>query len=542
MHQNLLEGRKRKVNQSSVLILPEFILNDFLDKRALDLKLLSINLFYRKLVMNFLGFLVAILSFVPTMAAQTDAGKAACEDSSKSELKKTQNKAIKSFKWPKYRKMRFLEDYSGKKGAETIKNRDAFDSLKRIPINENGDWYLSIGGQGRWRFENYQNHNFGVKPNNDDSYFLQRYFLHADLHLGNHFRVFTEAKAGLVNSYDLAGGPKPLSMFDEFSFHNIFADYKDGFDSNLEFRLRAGRWEMNYGKGRMIGCRNWSQLRRSFDGAKVKLATEAWWVEGFFAQWVQLARYEIFNSTEKDINVWGVYGHLSQKAGLPFNWEPYILAKDNTTGSKDEHRITIGSRFFGKIKDTNLSFDIEGGYQFDYDGTDVSAAFIALEGTYSFSKMRMKPYVTLGFDWASGDDNLSDGKIKTFEGVSPYGHYYFGYADEIGRQNIMSPWIRLGMKPKKKLTTMIEGHWFWADESADAIHSPCNCTKVVRKGLAGADSYIGFEVDLIAKYKFSHHLSGLMGYSYLFAGEYVKDTGSAHDDIQRFMLQMQFTF
>ena len=48
--------------------------------------------------------------------------------------------------------------------------------------------------------------------------------------------------------------------------------------------------------------------------------------------------------------------------------------------------------------------------------------------------------------------------------------------------------------------------------------------------------------DLVAKYKFNHHTVGLLGYSYLSAGDYVDDTGAGADDLQRLDVQMQFTF
>ena len=162
--------------------------------------------------------------------------------------------------------------------------------------------------------------------------------------------------------------------------------------------------------------------------------------------------------------------------------------------------------------------------------------------TYKFKQYDTKPWISAGFDWASGDGDSTDGQINTYEPVSAFGHYYFGYIDQIGRQNIVSPWLRLGFKPIKKLTTIAEVHWFWAEQAADGIYSPCNCSKVMRGGVAGANSFIGTELDLLVKYKLDHHTMLMAGYSYLWAGDYVDDTGSGTDDVQRVYVQMQFNF
>lgn len=276
---------------------------------------------------------------------------------------------------------------------------------------------------------------------------------------------------------------------------------------------------------------------------QLRLNNDVGWIEGFWANWVEQAKFDAFNSTETDEASWGIYGHLdSKKTSLPFNTEAYILGKDNDTGMRDDHRITVGGRLFGDIGETNLHFDVEGGYQFNYDGTEVRAYFIAAEATYTFKDLETKPWITAGFDFATGDDNPNDGVIKTFEPNSPFGHYYFGYIDHVGRQNVISPWLRVGAKPTKKLTTTVSGHWFWADEPADSLYSPCNCTQIRRRGNANAQDYIGFELDFVGKYSFNHHLSLLAGYSYFWADEFINTTNGGREDVQRLYTQLQFTF
>ncbi len=463
-----------------------------------------------------------------------------CEYDSTFQLKKDEVSSASSYNWPKYHKLTFKEDYSGLKNHQNIKKRDLFDNLKHIALAD--DVHLSLGGQARIRFEDYRNYNFGTPAVNDDSYILQRYLLHADLHIGDHFRFFVESVTALTYDRELPGERHP-TLHDKLDIMNAFVDLNIPLNDSLDARLRLGRFEFYYGKGRMLACRNWSQLRRPYDGAKLKISHKNWWVEAFWAQGTQNLENE-FNRVNDDLAIWGVYSHISKKSGLPFGLDLYAIAKDKyNPNGEDDHRMNLGARIFGTFGESALSYDIEYTNQFDIrDSKQVSAEMFSAELEYQWKQVALKPALTLGFDWATGDSNPTDDTTTTFEPISPFGHYYFGYIDVIGRQNIISPWIRLRTKPTKKLTTTIEGHWFFTDESEDNIYNACNCSKSVRTGNENADSYIGFEIDLVAKYKFNHHLVGLVGYSYLWAGDYINDTTGGKEDIQRFMLQMQYTF
>ena len=48
----------------------------------------------------------------------------------------------------------------------------------------------------------------------------------------------------------------------------------------------------------------------------------------------------------------------------------------------------------------------------------------------------MNPQFWLRYDFASGDNNLTDGDRTTFNQLFPFGNYYLGWIDRVGRQNI----------------------------------------------------------------------------------------------------------
>ena len=61
---------------------------------------------------------------------------------------------------PQYTPVRWNEDYLYLR--DPARRTDLFDPIKYIPLNEEGDWYLSLGGQARYRYEWFENANFGA--------------------------------------------------------------------------------------------------------------------------------------------------------------------------------------------------------------------------------------------------------------------------------------------------------------------------------------------------------------------------------------------
>src|SRR5260370_39389835 len=81
------------------------------------------------------------------------------------------------------------------------------DSIQFIPLSrENENYYVSFGFWIRERGEYASNPNWSDKPSGNP-YLMQRYFLHADLHLAERFRVFGELETSLLDRSH--GEPRP---------------------------------------------------------------------------------------------------------------------------------------------------------------------------------------------------------------------------------------------------------------------------------------------------------------------------------------------
>jgi hypothetical protein len=444
------------------------------------------------------------------------------------------------FRWPAYQTQRFKEDYSALHRLDEVPARDWFDRIKYVPLNEQGDIWLSFGGQARLRYEGVRN--FRFRPGvNDNFHFLQRYFLWSSLNIGPDLRVFVEAKSAWVHDRDLPGGRRTLDH-DEFDIQNAFAEWRSGPDRELGLFVRAGRQELLYGRQRLISPLDWSNTRRSWEGAVGQVSGENWTADLFWARFVPVRKYD-FNRGDSDHRFWGVYSTINKPADLPLNMDAYFLGRhlDDAVGlpGSDSDRYTAGGRLWGPIGATGFTGDLEGAYQFGKDaGRTIDAFFAAGEIVYAWADHDMKPSLALGGGYASGDGDPADGRARTFNHLYPLGHAWLGYVDVIGRQNIIDLRITGRIEPMQRLWVQLDYHNFWRARRADALYDAGG--NVVFPGAADSSRYVGSEIDLTVGWAFDHHTSLLVGYSRFFRGRFI--TENRGKDIDFWYTQLTFTF
>src|SRR4051812_37376114 len=203
-----------------------------------------------------------------------------------------------------YRKFRYDEDYQYLR--DPGRRSDLWDPVKYIPLNDAGDWYVSLGGEARVRFERYDNDRWNPAAPDQDGYLLQRYLLHADLHLGPSLRVFGQLQSSLGDWRE--GGPRPIDE-DRLDVHQLFVDARLPVDlgEHNELTLRVGRQEMMYGSARLITVREYSNIRRAFDALRLLGRVGEWRADAFFSRPVENDP-GVFNDWGiDDVKFWGAY-------------------------------------------------------------------------------------------------------------------------------------------------------------------------------------------------------------------------------------------
>ncbi len=437
---------------------------------------------------------------------------------------------------------RFNEDWSLLRGIDTTRTDDFWDRLKYIPLTDDQNVWLSLGGQARARLEYFDQFQFGAStPKRSDTYLLSRFRLNADLHVTPYFRVFAEGRSALSTDRDLQGRNSP-GFYDQADLLNGFADIVIPFAKEASLTLRGGRQELIFGSQRLVGPGDYTQIARAFDGGAAIARIADWSVTPFWAQSVIVDKYE-FNQPTRKRKLFGVFG-TGPAPLLPVNLDLYWLGVDNLgvafngTAGREE-RQTIGARASGKIGRSGFDFEVEAAGQFGHVGPgDVRAGMFTSVLGYTLPIEELTPRLYFEFDYASGD-NRAGGSVGTFNQLYPNGHAYLGYIDFIGRQNIISPSAGVSLVPVRDLTLSLQQYLFWRASDRDAVYNKSG--GVLRAGAASRARYIGAETDLLATYNFTRHLQGYAGYSFFASGGFIDKTGPDRNS-NFFYGALQYTF
>ncbi len=402
--------------------------------------------------------------------------------------------------------------------------KNFFDPVKRIHLGS--DWLLSFGGSFWYRYMHETDSRLNAAGINND-YHLLRTRLHADLWYQDQFRLFAEMLDARALGLDL-----PALAIDKnhTDMLNLFADVKLGQFMDGPAYLRVGRQELLYGSQRLISTLDWANTRRTFQGVKTFWHTPAFNLDAF---WVRpmVTEPNQFDNWDKDRNfvgLWGTYKAIpSQVLDLY-----YLSLIDNRTVAPanitqgnvlqgDSVLHTIGARWVGDYE--RILYELEGMYQFGKRShLDISAFSIASGVGYQLP-LPMNPQFWLRYDFASGDKSHHDGHSNTFNQLFPFGHYYFGYMDQVGRQNIHDFNAQFTLHPQPWVTFLGQYHRFYLANKRDYLYNAAGAG-IIRDITGQSGRHVGDEIDFTVNFHISRHQDILLGYSKLFTGEFVKNT------------------
>ncbi len=433
---------------------------------------------------------------------------------------------------PKYDNLRFKENWRPCLCIPCCERDGFWDRIKAKPLTRNNGVWVNVGGQARFRFESFNNIGFGAPADPHDAWLLGRFRLHADVHFGNHFRVFAEGiYADQWEERELGARPIDRNRGDLL---NLFAEVH-GEGAMGKGGAWAGRRELQTGKQRLVSPLDWANTRRTFQGLG------GWWSRGHHSvdAWVTnpvTIRHDDWDEGDDDSVFWGV--DYTNRTMTCYSWGGYVYGLDrDLTG---ETRYTVGARGDGKIPNTRFDWDVEAAYQFgELGAADVSAYMVSATFGWKPCTPCGDPRIGLGFDYASGDSNPGNGTIGTFNQLFPLGHKYLGHADLIGRQNLVAARIEASYKIFPKLTLSAWYHAFWRAETDDAAYSVTG--GVLRAAGGSTASEIGTELDVMLAYKIDRHWKCFVEWAHFFPGSFIEQTG-ASNEVDIWYLGIQGTF
>lgn len=431
---------------------------------------------------------------------------------------------------------RWNEDFSYLRypGSHT----DFFDPIKYVPLNANGSNYLSFGGQARYRFDYFNNSDFGAGTQDETGFDLLRFLVHADANFGEHFRAFVQLDSSQL--YDRAGGPRPGDTKD-FDVQQAFVDLDLLIDDAENLMLRMGRQELVYGAQRLISPSDWANVRRSFEGVRASWTMPNDTLDGFVVRPV-LVEKSHFDSGDDHSTFAGIYNVASFDDLLPktnTKLDTYLLllnqGRSQTTGyDANSNTFTLGIR--PHARPGNWDLDLEADWQFgQYNSSEIDAYSVAIEAGYTFNQMKFTPRAAIGLDVASGSPNPA----HRFNQLFPPLYTYLGHLYLFGRENIIDLHPEWAMNLMDGVTLSMADHVFWRENIRDALYSQTG--ELVRASDGSRARFVGDEIDVTLSWQVDRHLLLYTGWAHLFTGPFIHNTGP-HSDPDFFYAMATYTF
>ncbi len=400
------------------------------------------------------------------------------------------------------------------------------------------DW-LQLSVQHRTRYETldqqYRARVNGVAGNGGDQVLAFRTLVHAKADL-NYFRIGAEMQDSRIELVDSGsassstrltpGISNPLELLQayiEVPLNNLFVEQSQSL-------FRAGRITIDVGSRRLVARNRYRNTINAFTGVdwQWKLGNRS--LRAFYTLPVNRRvdddikdNKPAFDQERTERRFWGL--HYAQSLFAKEKAEAFLFALDeedaDNFATKNRELYTFGLRVWRKPLRSQFDYQLETVYQIGESSSSSSsnvildhwAHFHHAELGFSFD-LPWSPRLIAQFDYASGDDTSNDGQNNRFDTLYGARRFDFGPTSSYGafaRTNLLSPALRLNLKPYKTVKTMfaLRGHW-----------RASNDDNWVPAGVGGVDSYIGTQLEARLRWQpLPNNLQFEAGVAHLFAGD-----------------------
>lgn len=431
---------------------------------------------------------------------------------------------------PEIQQHRWDEDW--RPLCDPARRTEPLDRLKCITLAPGAT--LTLSGELRERFETVDAPGFGIGQPSEDV-LLHRSWLGADLRLGESARAFVEL--GYLDQTGRRGEPLPTDV-DRLDVLQAFVDVSAQLAGG-QATLRAGRMEMTFGSSRLVAIREGPNAHQTFDGARAFWEKGDYRLDTFLVRPTENRPGTFDNDADRNERFWGIYG-TGPLAG-PLKADLYYLGYRRrmaafAAGEGREERHSLGARLFGESG--GWDWDVEAFYQCGSFGSGrIRAWTLATDAGFTFEETALKPRVGLKADIASGDGDLDDDTLRTFNALYPK-QPYFSEANLATPANIMDLHPSLELQFKEDLTLGVGAVFQWRHRREDAIYL-ANLAQV--DGTAGGSArYIGTQLVTDLEWKVTPQLTLRTHYVRFERGGAVREAGGR--DVNFLLVSTAFRF
>ena len=246
-----------------------------------------------------------------------------------------------------------------------------------------------------------------------------------------------------------------------------------------------------------------------------------------------------FDEEDAGVRFWGLfYAFAGLPAGLLAEIFFFGLDEDDADGRRTTNRAlyTPGVRFYRPPATSRFDYLLESTFQFGKSRSSNAATNIRdldhfahsqhVELGYSFDTA-WSPRLILQYDYASGDDDPTDGDNDRFDTLFGARRFDFGPTGIYGpfaRSNLSTPGVRLKLRPSRNIKLFVAHRGYWLASDKDAW-----TTSGARDVNGRSGSFIGHQIEarfrwevLPGNYRFES------GIAHLFSGEFRDDAPNSN--------------
>lgn len=315
----------------------------------------------------------------------------------------------------------------------------------------------------------------------------------------------------------------------EYDFLQAYGElyFKDLLGPGQPMRIQAGRLAVDYIDRRLRSRNGFRNTTNAFDGFRLRFGErESRWELDIFAAQPVVIRPRQPDRPNEEQWFYGVVG--AWRGWSPWvTLEPYYFVLDEDLKgwrAADTELHALGLRAYGDIGRSGFDYDVNGTLELGKNqGSRQEAVATHLELGYTFEHA-WKPRLAGWFNYASGDKNPSDNLDQRFDRFFGSSHAFYGFTDYFTLDNLMQPAVELRLHPDDDTSVSLLYRANWLASKRDGWVRGNRSDPTGESG-----RFIGQEIDLFFRRKFTEHLTIEIGYAHFLPGAFVRNTGDSPD-------------
>lgn len=370
-----------------------------------------------------------------------------------------------------YNMSRWAEDWRVMR--DPGKRNDPLDRLKYLPIDDDGDAYLTLSGEMRLRINHTTNPN--LRETRAQRQDIRRLVGGADVHLGPNLRFFGELAHGGISGVEL--GAPPATLRNDIAVQQAFVE-GNATIGNLALGVRYGRQEFTDGPNLLVSQRDNNTIRYTLNGWRVWARGARVRIDAFDLRPTQ---YGDLGTDDDVIDPERRFSGATLGLVLPTRWlggsklylDPFLWRRRNRVGTWGGRigpatRYYLGARLWGEVGSLSLDWSVNHQWgHFIEQRTDAWQVF--LSQSYRLGSSRSAPRIGFHADYASGGGGYGDGKLRN--AYAPFGNnIYYSYALFLTPSNLIALAPSLTVSPTSRLRVTAEYQFTWRDSVTDAVY------------------------------------------------------------------------